>query len=76
MSVNRMIQKAYNLINNKRIEYLGGDIYNVIGDHGTYAVVYNYNGTVSCNCAGFRRRARCSHSFAILILNKSKKTGY
>ncbi len=49
----RLVQKAENLLNSGRVESLGGGKFNVVGDHGTYIVVQNYDRKVSCNCLGF-----------------------
>ena len=73
MSGDRLVQKAEKLLNSGRAESLGGGKFNVVGDHGTYIVVQNYHGAVSCNCLGFLRRKKCSHSIAVLILKKSSK---
>ena len=73
MSLGKLIEKAQYLLNSGRVETLGGGKYNVVGDHGTYIVVKNYDGTVSCNCLGFLRRKKCSHSTAVLLLTKNLK---
>ena len=73
MPSERLVQKAEKLLNSGRVESLGGGKFNVVGDHGTYIVVRNYDGTVSCNCIGFLRRKKCSHSIAVLIRNKSSR---
>jgi hypothetical protein len=65
-----MIQKAYNLIEKRKVEGIGDELYNVVGDHGTYTVARKINGTVNCNCPGFLRRRRCSHSLAVMMLNQ------
>ncbi len=69
MQLDIMVRKAYDLIQKKRVERLGEGIYNVIGEHGTYTVGRKIDGTVSCTCPGFARRARCSHSLAVIMLN-------
>jgi hypothetical protein len=71
MPIDQLIEKAQKLIKSGRVEFLGGSTYNVVGDHGTYIVVQNYDGTLSCNCLGFLRRGRCSHSTAVLLLKNS-----
>jgi hypothetical protein len=58
MSLGKLIEKAQYLLNSGIVETLGGGKYNVVGDHGTYIVVKNYDGTVSCNCLGFLRRKK------------------
>ena len=73
MPSERLVQKAEKLLNSGRVESLGGGKFNVVGDHGTYIVVQNYDGTVSCNCLGFLRRNKCSHSIAVLMRNKYSK---
>lgn len=69
----KLIKKAEKLLKSRRVESLGGGKYNVVGNHGTYIVIQNYNGTVSCNCLGFLRRKKCSHSIAVLLQTKYKK---
>ena len=70
MSLDRMIEKAYELVQKKRVERVGEGVYNVIGDHGTYIVARKIDGTLSCTCPGFIRRGRCSHSLAVLLIHK------
>ena len=71
MSPERLVEKAEKLLKSGRVEKLGGGKYNVVGDHGTYIVVQNYDGKLSCNCLGFLRRGKCSHSTAVLLRSKS-----
>jgi hypothetical protein len=71
MANEKLLQKAEKLLKNGRVEFLGEGKYNVVGDHGTYIVVQNYDGNLSCNCLGFLRRKKCSHSTAVLLRNKS-----
>ena len=68
-----LLRKAEKLINSGRVESLGEGKFNVIGDHGTYIVVQKFDGQISCNCLGFLRRKKCSHSLAVLLRNKSRK---
>lgn len=68
MSIEAMIDKALKLIAAGRVERLGPQRFNVVGDHGTYNVVQAPNGSVSCSCPGFRSRGRCSHSEAVKIM--------
>lgn len=63
-----MIEKAYELIRDRRVEQISEDTYNVVGIHGTYTVVRGTDGTVSCNCPGFLTKRRCSHSLAVMML--------
>ena len=65
-----MIEKAYDLVRRRRVEQVGDGVYNVIGEHGTYTVVKRIDGTISCNCPGFVKRRRCSHSLAVLLIQK------
>ena len=65
-----MIEKAYDLVRRRRVEQVGDGVYNVIGEHGTYTVVKKIDGTISCNCPGFVKRRRCSHSLAVLLIQK------
>jgi len=69
LPLDRMITKAYDLIRKKRVERLGDGLYNIIGEHGTYAVARKIDGTVTCTCPGFANKGRCSHSLAVLLLN-------
>jgi hypothetical protein len=68
--MDRMIEKALKLLRTGRVERLDQRRFNVIGNHGTYSVVRNNEGKVSCNCPGFQSRGRCSHSSAVFILTK------
>jgi hypothetical protein len=65
-----MFEKAYGLLQKKRVEQIDQGLYNVVGDHGTYTVAQRIDGTVNCSCLGFVRRRRCSHSLAVLMLNQ------
>jgi hypothetical protein len=73
MPVNRLYEKAKRLVESRRVEPLGQGVYNVIGDHGTYTVVQDYTGKLSCICPGFMKKAKCSHITAVIILTKIKK---
>lgn len=73
MCASRLIEKAERLVASGRIESLGGGVYNVVGDHGTYTVVKDYAGKMSCSCPGFLQKARCSHVTAVMLLAKVKK---
>lgn len=70
MPFEAMIEKAYDLLQKGRVEKIGHDLYNVIGNHGTYIVASRMDGLLSCSCLGFSRRSRCSHSLAVLMLIK------
>lgn len=72
----RLLKKAEKLINSGRVEFLGEGKFNVIGDHGTYIVIQRFDGQISCNCLGFLRRKKCSHSLAVFLRNKSRKKRY
>ena len=72
MSLDRMIEKAYELVQKRRVEQVSEGVYNVVGDHGTYLVAQKIDGTISCTCPGFIRRGRCSHSLAVLLIHKPK----
>jgi len=65
-----MFEKAYELIQKRRIEPIGDELFNIIGEHGTYTVARRIDGTVNCSCPGFARRRRCSHSLAVLMLTQ------
>jgi len=73
MPIDRLFEKAKKLVESNRVETLGQGIYNVIGDHGTYTVVQDYTGKLSCSCIGFMKKARCSHVTAVIILAKMKR---
>ena len=73
MPVNRLYEKAKRLVESRRVETLSQGVYNVIGDHGTYTVVQDYTGKLSCTCPGFMKKAKCSHVTAVIILTKIKK---
>lgn len=68
-----MVEKARKLLESGRVEYLGDGLYNVIGDHGTYTVAQRMDRTVTCNCPGFIRKNRCSHSLAVILLTQAPK---
>jgi uncharacterized Zn finger protein len=73
MRVSRLFEKAQRLVTSGRVEPLGGGVYNIVGDHGTYTVVQDYTGKLSCTCPGFMQKARCSHVIAVMLLTKMKK---
>ena len=73
MGVGRLIEKAERLASSGRVESLGGGLYNVVGDHGTYTVVQDYTGKLSCSCLGFLQRAKCSHVTAVMLITKTKR---
>lgn len=73
MPIDRLVEKAKRLVESNRIERLGQGVFNVIGDHGTYTVVQDYTGKLSCNCIGFLKKSRCSHVTAVIILTKVKR---
>jgi len=73
LSLDKLVEKAQKLLRGHRVESLGGGVYNVVGDHGTYAVVQDHRGKVSCNCPGFVEKGKCSHSTAVLILATSSR---
>ncbi len=68
MPIDKLIEKAERLLKSRRVEPLGQGTYNVIGEHGTYIVVQDYSGRVSCNCPGFLKKGKCSHATAVIIL--------
>ena len=73
MPVSRLFEKARRLVESGRVESLGQGVYNVVGDHGTYTVVQDYTGKLSCSCPGFMQKAKCSHITAVMLLTKMKK---
>ena len=70
MGIDRLFEKAERLVASGRVESLGGGLYNVVGDHGTYTVVQDYTGKLSCSCPGFLQRAKCSHVTAVMLKTK------
>jgi hypothetical protein len=73
MPVDRLLEKAKRLVESRRVESLSVGVYNVIGDHGTYTVVQDYTGKLSCSCPGFLKKSRCSHVTAVVILTRVKR---
>ncbi len=73
LSLHKMIEKAEKLLKSGRIEALADGAFNVVGEHGTYIVVQDYTGRVSCNCLGFMKNGKCSHSTAVLMLLRSSR---
>lgn len=68
-----LVEKAMKLVENRRVESLGYGVFNVIGDYGTYTVVQDYTGKLSCSCPGFMQKTKRSHVEAVTILTKTKK---
>ena len=73
MPVSRLKEKASKLLESGRVETLSEGVFNVIGDHGTYTVVKDYTGKVSCDCPGFLAKGKCSHATAVIMLTESKR---
>jgi hypothetical protein len=73
MPIDKLVEKAEKLLRSRRVEPLGQGIYNVVGDHGTYTVVQDYSGKVSCDCLGFVKYRRCSHATAVIILTTPQR---
>lgn len=71
-SVDLLFEKALKLANSGRVEFLDNNVYNVIGDHGTYTVALDYTGKLSCNCPGFLQKGKCSHAVAVMIITKGR----
>lgn len=69
MTLDKMIEKAYHLICGRRVEQIEEGVYNVVGEHGTYTVMRDLSGSVTCNCPGFASRKKCSHSLAVIMIN-------
>lgn len=70
LGIGRLFEKAERLVASGRVESLGGGVYNVVGDHGTYTVVQAYTGKFSCSCPGFLQKAKCSHVTAVMLMTK------
>ncbi len=68
-----MYEKARKLVESGRVEFLGNEVYNVVGDHGTYTVAIDHTGKVSCNCQGFLTKHKCSHALAVMLTKKKGK---
>ena len=56
MCASRLFEKAERLVASGRIESLGGGVYNVVGDHGTYTVVQDYSGKLVAVALVFCRK--------------------
>ncbi|MCX8171288.1 MAG: hypothetical protein N3E47_04890 [Candidatus Bathyarchaeota archaeon] len=69
MTLDKIIEKAYQLIYRRRVEQIEEGVYNVVGEHGTYTVVRGLDGSITCNCLGFASRKKCSHSLAVIMLS-------
>jgi hypothetical protein len=67
-----MYEKARKLVQSRRVEFLGNGAYNVIGDHGTYNVVLDFTGKLSCNCPGYLQKQMCSHIAAVELIARRK----
>jgi len=72
MPLDVMVEKAFRLVRDGKIEEIGGGRFNVIGDHGTYIVQMDPTGRLTCNCLGFSRRKICSHVAAVIIYRNLK----
>jgi len=70
VSMDRMVEKAQRLVRSGRVERISHDHFNVVGDHGTYAVVINPGGRLTCNCPGFQSKGRCSHTAAVVYMTQ------
>ena len=70
MPLDAMIEKVRRLVEAGRVERIGPNRFNVVGDHGTYNVVQAPDGRISCSCPGFRSRGRCSNSAAVVIMTE------
>jgi hypothetical protein len=73
MPYDLMHEKARKLVESRRVEFLSNGVYNVIGDHGTYNVVLDYTGKLSCNCPGYLQKGRCSHVEAVSLLGHKRR---
>ena len=73
MRIDRLLNKAERLVSSGRVESLGGGVYNIIGDHGTYTVVQDYTGKLSCSCPGFLQKSKCSHVTAVMLMTGGKR---
>ena len=73
--IDPLYEKAVKLVQSHRVEFLGNGAYNVIGDHGTYIVVEDFTGKLSCNCLGFLQKQRCSHVKAVELMSRRKHSG-
>jgi hypothetical protein len=73
MPIDKLLEKAKRLVESHRVEPLSQGVYNVIGYHGTYTVVQDYAGKLSCSCPGFMKKAKCSHVVAVIILTRMKR---
>ena len=69
-----MYEKAVKLVQSRRVEFLGNGAYNIIGDHGTYIVVQDFTGKLSCSCPGYLQKLRCSHVKAVELMMRHKQS--
>ncbi|MCS7112795.1 MAG: SWIM zinc finger family protein [Nitrososphaerota archaeon] len=72
MPLDVMVEKAFRLVRDGKIEEIGEGRFNVVGDHGTYTVQMSPIGRLTCNCQGFSRRKMCSHVAAVIIYRDLK----
>ncbi len=72
MGLEKMVEKAEKLVRQKRVVYLGGGRFSVVGNHGTYVVQQLPDGRLTCTCQGFQKRRVCSHVAAVTILREIK----
>ena len=73
LPLDTMVEKAQRLLESGKVERLDTGSFNVVGDHGTYVVVETYDGKINCNCPGFIKKGKCSHSVAVEILKARSK---
>jgi hypothetical protein len=73
MRADRLFDKAKRLAESGRVEPLSNGVFNIIGDHGTYTVVQDYTGKLSCTCPGYMQKTKCSHIQAVIILTKARR---
>ena len=71
--VERLLEKARKLAQTGRVEALGNNVYNVVGDHGTYTVAADHTGKFSCNCPGYLDKHNCSHMTAVMLLTRARR---
>jgi hypothetical protein len=71
--IDALHEKALKLAQSGRVENLGNGAFNVIGDHGTYNVVQDFQGKLSCNCPGYLQKGRCSHIEAVALLSQRRR---
>jgi hypothetical protein len=70
--IEKMVEKAKQMIREGRVKRLDRFTYQVVGDHGTYIVIKGTDGAYHCGCQGFTTRGFCSHALAVYLIEKKR----